>query len=85
MTKLFNRITSGKFRSLVGESVRIDQSISDLWRQRGMIIRYLVIWQSLQCIRNRAGALARALFSRSERKLSAGNRNSELRRKRFRS
>ncbi|MEX3966629.1 lysylphosphatidylglycerol synthase domain-containing protein [Paraburkholderia sp. EG286B] len=50
LTKLFNRITSGKFRSLVGESVRIDQSISDLWRQRGMIIRYLLIWQSLQCI-----------------------------------
>ncbi|WP_018436275.1 lysylphosphatidylglycerol synthase domain-containing protein [Paraburkholderia atlantica] len=50
LTKLFNRITSGKFRSLVGESVRIDQSISDLWHQPGVIIRYLLVWQSLQCI-----------------------------------
>jgi putative membrane protein len=50
LTKLFNRITSGKFRSLVGESVRIDQSISDLWHQPGIIIRYLLIWQSLECI-----------------------------------
>lgn len=50
LTKLFNRLTSGKFRSLVGESIRIDQSISELWHQPGVIVRYLLIWQSLQCI-----------------------------------
>ncbi|MEM5326360.1 lysylphosphatidylglycerol synthase domain-containing protein [Paraburkholderia sp. JHI2823] len=50
LTKLFNRMTSGKFRSLVGESVQIDEAISGLWQQRRMILRYLLIWQSLQCI-----------------------------------
>ncbi|MCC8395248.1 lysylphosphatidylglycerol synthase domain-containing protein [Paraburkholderia sp. MMS20-SJTR3] len=50
VSKLFNRMTSGKFRSLVGESVRIDRSISELWHQPGVIVRYLAIWQSLQCV-----------------------------------
>lgn len=50
ITKFFNRMTSGKFRSLVGESEDIDRSISELWHQPAIIARYLLIWQSLQCI-----------------------------------
>ncbi|WP_316251866.1 lysylphosphatidylglycerol synthase domain-containing protein [Paraburkholderia sp. UCT31] len=41
---------SADARQRVGESVRIDQSISELWHRPGVIIRYLLIWQSLQCI-----------------------------------
>jgi len=48
ITKLFNKMTSGKFRALVGESVRIDDAISELWHRPAVIARYLAIWQTLQ-------------------------------------
>ncbi len=47
--RTFNRITSGKVVERVGRSARIDQSINLIWRQTGTVVRYLLIWQKLQC------------------------------------
>jgi len=47
--RTLNHITSGKVVALVGKSVRIDQSIKLIWRQTGVVVRYLFIWQTLQC------------------------------------
>ncbi|SAL81590.1 membrane protein [Caballeronia terrestris] len=47
--RTLNRITSGKVYALVGKSARIDQSIKLIWRQTGVVVRYLFIWQTLQC------------------------------------
>lgn len=47
--RTLNRITSGKVVDLVGTSARIDQSIKLIWRQTGIVVRYLLIWQTLQC------------------------------------
>jgi putative membrane protein len=48
--RTLNRVTSGKVYSLVGKSARIDQSIKLVWRETGVVIRYLFIWQTLQCL-----------------------------------
>ncbi|SAK44972.1 lysylphosphatidylglycerol synthase domain-containing protein [Caballeronia ptereochthonis] len=48
--RTLNRITSGKVYALVGKSARIDQSIKLIWRQTGVVLRYLFIWQTLQCL-----------------------------------
>jgi putative membrane protein len=50
LTQFFNRATSGKLAAIVGESARIDQSIKQIWRQRGIVTSYLFVWQSLQCL-----------------------------------
>jgi putative membrane protein len=47
--RTLNHITSGKVYELVGKSARIDQSVKLIWRQTGIIVRYLLIWQTLQC------------------------------------
>jgi glycosyltransferase 2 family protein len=44
-----NRVTSGKMLALLGQSVRVDQSIRLIWRRTGIVIRYLLVWQTLQC------------------------------------
>ncbi|MFX1765831.1 lysylphosphatidylglycerol synthase domain-containing protein [Paraburkholderia sp. A1RI-2L] len=46
---VINRVTSGKVVDLVGKSVRVDQSVKLIWRQTGVVVRYLLIWQTLQC------------------------------------
>jgi len=48
--RVLNRMTSGKLLALVGRSARIDQSVKLIWRQRGVVVRYLCIWQTLQCM-----------------------------------
>ncbi|BCF93762.1 MULTISPECIES: lysylphosphatidylglycerol synthase domain-containing protein [Paraburkholderia] len=48
--RTLNRVTSGKVYALVGKSARIDQSIKLVWRETGVVIRYLFIWQTLQCL-----------------------------------
>jgi glycosyltransferase 2 family protein len=48
--RFLNRMTSGKFYALVGRSARIDQSVKVIWRQHGVVARYLCIWQTLQCM-----------------------------------
>ncbi|MBN3756485.1 hypothetical protein G3N95_26355 [Paraburkholderia sp. Tr-20389] len=48
--RTINRVTSGKVYALVGKSARIDQSIKLIWRQTGIVVRYLFIWQTLQCL-----------------------------------
>jgi putative membrane protein len=48
--RTFNRVTSGKVVDLVSKSVRVDQSVKLIWRQTGVVLRYLFIWQTLQCI-----------------------------------
>ncbi|SAL63649.1 membrane protein [Caballeronia udeis] len=50
MTRLFNRLTSGQIAALAGSSLRIDQSIRRIWRRHGVVLRYLFIWQPLQCL-----------------------------------
>ncbi|WP_296650039.1 lysylphosphatidylglycerol synthase domain-containing protein [Paraburkholderia sp.] len=48
--RTLNHVTSGKVYELVGKSARIDQSVKLIWRQTGVIVRYLLIWQTLQCL-----------------------------------
>ncbi|WP_233872076.1 lysylphosphatidylglycerol synthase domain-containing protein [Paraburkholderia adhaesiva] len=46
--RTLNHITSGKVYELVGKSARIDQSVKLIWRQTGVVVRYLFVWQVLQ-------------------------------------
>jgi len=48
ITRLLNRMTSGHFTALVGDSAQIDQTIKAIWRHRGVVLRYLFFWQTLQ-------------------------------------
>lgn len=48
--RFLNRATSGKIYTLVGRSARIDQSVKLIWRRRAVVIRYLFVWQTLQCL-----------------------------------
>jgi glycosyltransferase 2 family protein len=48
ITRLLNRVTSGKLTALVGASARIDESIKAIWRRRGVVLRYVFFWQTLQ-------------------------------------
>jgi glycosyltransferase 2 family protein len=50
LTRVLNHATSGKLAALVGQSAQIDQSIKLIWRRRGVVLRYLFVWQSLQCV-----------------------------------
>ncbi|MEA3112456.1 MAG: glycosyltransferase 2 family protein, partial [Caballeronia sp.] len=50
MTRLFNRLTSGQIAALARPSLRIDQSIKLIWRRHAVVLRYLFIWQPLQCL-----------------------------------
>lgn len=49
ITRMLNRMTSGKLAALVGQSAQIDQAIKLIWRRRGVVLRYLFFWQPLQC------------------------------------
>jgi putative membrane protein len=42
-------MTNGKLNALVGPSVQTDQAIKLIWRRRAVILRYLFLWQPLQC------------------------------------
>ncbi|CAG9253466.1 lysylphosphatidylglycerol synthase domain-containing protein [Paraburkholderia unamae] len=48
--RTLNHLTSGKVVDLVGKSARVDQSVKLIWRQTGVVVRYLLIWQTLQCL-----------------------------------
>jgi putative membrane protein len=48
--RLFSRLTNGQISALAGPSLRIDQSISLIWRRRGVVLRYLFFWQTLQSL-----------------------------------
>jgi putative membrane protein len=48
LTRMLNRVTSGHFTALVGESAQIDEAIKMIWRHRGVVLRYLFFWQTLQ-------------------------------------
>jgi len=50
VARTLNKVTSGKVYALVGKSTRIDQSIRLIWRQTGIVVRYVFIWQTLQCL-----------------------------------
>ncbi|HEX3378962.1 MAG TPA: lysylphosphatidylglycerol synthase domain-containing protein [Paraburkholderia sp.] len=50
ITRVLNRMTSGKLAALVGQSTQIDQSIKVIWRRRAVVLRYLFFWQPLQCV-----------------------------------
>ncbi|MCG5074129.1 lysylphosphatidylglycerol synthase domain-containing protein [Paraburkholderia tagetis] len=50
LSKHFNRIASGKVAELVDESEQVEDRVNALWHRRGIVTRYLLIWQSLQCI-----------------------------------
>ncbi len=44
-------MASGKLAALIGRSaVQIDQTIKLIWRRRGVVLRYLFLWQPLQCV-----------------------------------
>ncbi len=76
ITRMLNRMTSGKLAALVGQSAQIDQAIKLIWRRRAVVLRYLFFWQPLQCFLTVAGNLARAVFSRRARhaRRSGGDR-----------
>ncbi|WP_322029005.1 lysylphosphatidylglycerol synthase domain-containing protein [Paraburkholderia sp. J76] len=48
--RTLNRVTSGKVVDLVGKSARVDLSLKLIWRQTGVVVRYVLIWQTLQCL-----------------------------------
>ncbi|RKT27141.1 putative membrane protein [Paraburkholderia sp. RAU2J] len=50
ITRVLNRMTSGKLAALVGQSAQIDQSIKLIWRRRAVVLRYLFVWQVLQSL-----------------------------------
>lgn len=50
IARLLNHVTGGKVYGLVGRSARIDQSVKLIWRQPNVVLRYLFIWQPVQCI-----------------------------------
>lgn len=50
ITRVLNRMTSGKLTTLLGQSAQIDQSIKVIWRRRAVVLRYLFFWQPLQCV-----------------------------------
>jgi len=50
LSRLFNRMTSGKLSALVGESAGIDEQIKAIWRRRGVVWRYIFVWQTLQTL-----------------------------------
>ena len=50
ITRVLNRVTSGKLTTLVGQSAQIDQAIKVIWRRRAVVLRYLFFWQPLQCV-----------------------------------
>jgi glycosyltransferase 2 family protein len=49
-SRVLGRMTSGKLDALVGPSVRTDQAIKTIWRRRAVVVRYLFVWQPLQCV-----------------------------------
>lgn len=49
LTRVINHMTSGKLEVLVGKSAHIDQTIKVIWRNRAVVLRYLFLWQPLQC------------------------------------
>jgi len=49
LTRALNHLTSGKLATLVGQSAHIDEGIKRIWRRRGVVLRYLFVWQPLQC------------------------------------
>jgi putative membrane protein len=48
MSRIVNRVTSGKLTQLIGASARIDRSLQLIWRRRVTIVRYLFVWQPAQ-------------------------------------
>ena len=50
LTRLVNRMASGKLATLVGQSAQIDELIKSTWRQRAVVLRYVFLWQTLQCL-----------------------------------
>jgi putative membrane protein len=50
LSRLLTRATSGQLAALAGRSAQIDQSIKLVWRRRGVVLRYLFFWQTLQCV-----------------------------------
>jgi len=50
MARVLNHVAGGKVYGLVGRSTRIDQSVKLIWRQSGVLLRYLFVWQPVQCV-----------------------------------
>jgi putative membrane protein len=49
-TRFLNRMTSGKLAALSHESAGIDHEMKATWRDTGVILRYLFVWQTLQSL-----------------------------------
>lgn len=47
-SRLLNRAMSGRLSALVDESAGIDREVRLMWRRSGVILRYLLLWQTLQ-------------------------------------
>jgi putative membrane protein len=50
VARLLSRAFGDQLASVVGRSGQIDQSIKLIWRRRGVILRYVLFWQSAQCL-----------------------------------
>ncbi len=50
LARLLNRVTSGKLARSIGQSAQIDGAIKAIWQHRGVVLRYLFVWQTLQCL-----------------------------------
>ncbi|WP_233871734.1 flippase-like domain-containing protein [Paraburkholderia adhaesiva] len=47
VTRVLNRMLSGKLVGTVTASWKVDEAIKAIWRRRGAVIRYLFFWQPL--------------------------------------
>lgn len=48
--RMLSRVGGEQLRLALGRPGQIDQSIKLIWRQRGVIVRYLFFWQPLQSV-----------------------------------
>jgi putative membrane protein len=48
--QIINHATSGKLTILLGQSARVDHGVKLIWRRRGVVLRYLFLWQPLQSV-----------------------------------
>ena len=49
ITRLLNHTTGGKLAELIGQSANVDRQMMLIWRRRGVILRYVLLWQPIQC------------------------------------
>jgi putative membrane protein len=50
IARLLNRVAGGHLTALIGHSTGVDLSIGQIWQRRGAVLRFLFVWQPVQCV-----------------------------------